>query len=148
MLTVTSSQIVSTRPQVDGRSYVMERHTVSNGTEVAVEYLADAGLDVNTVMTVRAAKIQAELQAREAVELAATAYEIPMTEREFMRRFTVQERIAIRNLAKTDDVVVDFLDILSKSGGVYRGSQSTRDGLDYLVSKSLITTARKAEILA
>lgn len=121
---------------------------MSNGTEVSVEYLADAGLDVTAVMTARAAKIQAELQAREAVELAATAYEIPMTEREFMRRFTVQERIAIRNASKTDDVIVDFLDILSKAGGVYRGSQSTLDGLDYLVSKALITTTRKAEILA
>lgn len=148
MITITASQIVSTKPQVDGRAYVTERHTVSNGTDVSVEYLADVGLDVNAVMAARASRIQAELQAREAVELAATPFEIPMTEREFMRRFTVQERIAIRNLAKTDDVTVDFLDILSKSGGVYRGSQSTRDGLDYLVSKALITTARKAEILA
>lgn len=148
MLTITSSQIVSTRPQADGRSYVTERHAVSNGTEVVVEYLADANLDLDAVMVARTARIQADLQSREAIELAAASYEIPMTEREFMRRFTVQERIAIRSAAATDNVIVDFLDLLAKPGGIYRSSQSTHDGLNYLVSMSLITAARKAEILA
>lgn len=148
MITITSSQIISIKPQIDGRAYITERHDVSNGQPVIVEYLADAGLDINAVMSERASRIQADLQSREAVDLASAAYEIPMTEIEFLRRFTVQERIAIRNAAKTDDVIVDFLDLLSKANGIYRSSQSTIAGLDYLVSKSLITSARKAEILS
>lgn len=148
MISVTSSQIESIRPQIDGSSYVTERHTVSSGPDVVVEYLAAAGLDMNAVMTERAARIQADLQSREAIALAATAYEIPMTEREFMQRFTVPERIAIRNAAKTDDVVVDFLDILSKGGGIYRSAKGTSDGLDYLIAIGVLASARKAEILA
>lgn len=148
---IVNSIIVSSQLQADGRSYVAERHTDQNGKTYDAVYLADSGMDTAAVLAARAANIGATIDAAAAVEAAAQGFEIPLTERQFLGRFTVAERVAIRNAAKTDDVVVDFLDILAKSGGVYRNAplgQTTIDGLNYLVSKGLLTSDRPAVILA
>lgn len=44
-------------PQVDGRRWTYERHAMTDGTEQAFEYLADADLDVESVARDRAAWI-------------------------------------------------------------------------------------------
>lgn len=148
MITVTSSSIISVNPQTDGRSYVTERHITSDGRQIDREYLAAVGLDTNAVMVQRAANIQAELQAKEAVDLAASSYEIPLTSTEFLDRFTTSERIAIRSASKTNSAVEDLLDYLSKTKGILRTSAKATQGLDYLTSLGLIAANRKAEILA
>lgn len=69
---------------------------------------------------------------------------------EFKLLFTAPERVAIK-FARTDDPIVDdFFDLIEdpRLSGVNLGLQSTQDALDYLISKSLIAPARKAEILS
>lgn len=148
MITITSSSIIAVRPQIDGRSYVTERHIASDGRQIDREYLADVGLDTSAVMAQRAANIQAELQAVEAITLAAASYEIPLTATEFLDRFTTSERMAIRSASKTNQVVEDLLDYLSKTSGILRTSAKATQGLDYLTSLGLIAATRKAEILS
>lgn len=67
---------------------------------------------------------------------------------DFLGRFTVTERIGIRNTAKTDAVVEDFMDLLNKAEHVDLASANTIAGLGYLVSIGLITAARRDAILA
>lgn len=151
MITITSSSIVSTATQVDGRSYVIESHIASDGRDIRVEYLADVGLDTNAVLLQRAANIQADLQAKEAVDLAAQNYEIPLTPMQFLERFTLQERIAIRAQRASNPAIDDYLDYLDKVSAIYRNpplGQKTIDGLNYLVSLGLLTADRPAAILA
>lgn len=148
MITIVSSVIISIKPQVDGRSYVTERHAASDGINIDVEYLADSGLNTQAVMQARASNIQAELQAREKVLLESVKFEIPMSATEFMDKLTLSERKAIRNLTKTDENVQDFSDYLAKTRGVYRRSVKLLGALDYLTAVGILTANRKAEIIA
>lgn len=68
---------------------------------------------------------------------------------EFKLLFTPQERVAIKAARTTDAVIDDFLDIVedTRLSHVDLALKSTQDCLSYLVSKSIITMARKAEIL-
>jgi len=65
---------------------------------------------------------------------------------EFLQRFTLEEQTAIE--ASTDIGVKLFLRKLSSVSVVIPDFQDTIDGMNYLVSKGLITEARKAEILS
>jgi hypothetical protein len=148
---IVNSTILSAVPQVDGRISVHEQHTDHNGKTYDVVYLADPDMDINAVLMARAENIGKEIDARAAIEAEAQNFEIPMTERQFLRRFTVAERVAIRNAAETDPVIADFLDFLSKPGGVYRKpplGELTVQGLNYLVSVGLLQASRIPEILA
>lgn len=68
---------------------------------------------------------------------------------EFKLLFTSAERLAIKAARETDPVVDDFFEIVEDPRLTYvdLNLQSTQDGLSYLVSQSLITEQRKAEIL-
>lgn len=65
---------------------------------------------------------------------------------DFMRRFTLGERVAIRG--STDPVVVDFLDLLDKSPNVNLKDALTIQGIQYLEAQGLLTNGRSAQILA
>lgn len=91
---IITSTIIATRPQVDGRAYITERHTDHNGNSYDHEYLADVGLDVDLVMQLRAQNIGARIDAREAAEAEAANYRLPLTKYQFRLRFTEQERAA------------------------------------------------------
>lgn len=148
---IVSSTILSAVPQADGRISVQEQHIDQNGKTYDVVYLADPAMDINAVLDARAVNIGKEIDARAAVEAEAQNYEIPMTERQFLGRFTVAERVAIRQAAATDPVIADFLDFLSKPGGVYRKpplGSNTVAGLNYVVSVGLLQASRIPEILA
>ena len=68
----------------------------------------------------------------------------PISPLEFMRLFTVQERIAIRTAG--DPVLDDFLDMARVAGSVRMDDQMVVQGLDYLVQQNIITSARREEI--
>ena len=68
-----------------------------------------------------------------------------ITKRAFMRRFTQSERIAIRN--SSDDIVIDIHEDLKSAINVSLDLQDTIDSLAYLVSVSILTSDRPAEIL-
>jgi hypothetical protein len=144
---ILTSQIISARPQADGREYITERHTDHNGQIYDVEYLAEIGTDSALVMNLRAANIGATIDAREAAAAEAANYSIPIAPVDWMRRFTMQERIAIRSAAKTDPVVEDILELLAAvKTGVVLTDTDTQMAIGYFAQQGLITMTRAMEI--
>lgn len=70
-----------------------------------------------------------------------------LTVLEFLRRFTAQERVVARTLAKTDPVVEDFLALLSQAQDVQTSDPDTVAGMDYLVQTNVLTAERRDQIL-
>ena len=66
---------------------------------------------------------------------------------DFSQRMQPAERIAIREAGKTDAQVDDFLDLLSLAEQIDLADVNVIGGLALLVSKGLLTEARKTEIL-
>lgn len=68
---------------------------------------------------------------------------------EFKLLFTPAERIAINTARASDAALEDFFSIIDdpRLSVVDLNLQSTKNGLDYLISKGLITTNRKTAIL-
>ena len=66
---------------------------------------------------------------------------------EFFERFTKSERAAIRVLAKSNDDIDDWMDMLKVAGVVDINDANTISGVDALVAAGSITEQRKAEIL-
>lgn len=148
---IINSVIAKTTTQADGRTDVTEAHTDQNGVEYQVNYLAAVGLDLNAVLAERAARLGADIDAREAVTAAAQGYEIPLSTTQFLGLLTLPERVAIRKAAASNDVLADYLDYLAKTRGIYRKAplgQITIDGLNYLESIGLIAAGRAAAILS
>lgn len=65
----------------------------------------------------------------------------------FKLRMTAQERIAIRESAKTDGVVFDFMDLMNSASFIDLSRRDTQDGVNYLESKGLLAKGRSLEIL-
>jgi hypothetical protein len=65
--------------------------------------------------------------------------------------FTVDERLAIRQRAKTDPIIEDFLDILASAGRANDQIDSTnvtlRNGLSYLQSINILSSERYDAII-
>jgi len=70
------------------------------------------------------------------------------TSYQFLNRFTSAERTAIRNAAKSDDTIADFLLLASSAQEIIADDAATVAGMNYLVASSIITEARKLEILS
>lgn len=66
MSIVSSTYQLDTHAQIDGRRYVREFHTDSEGVEHRVEYLADVGTDYQAVANARASAIAESLAEKEA----------------------------------------------------------------------------------
>ena len=69
----------------------------------------------------------------------------PITKLAFLRRFTAEERIAIR--ASLDPVIVDFLSLLDLAQEVVTTDPDTQAGIEYLVAQGLLTLERAELIL-
>ncbi len=67
--------------------------------------------------------------------------------REFLQLFTSTERKAIRNAAKTDDDVADWLALAQVPEPIRLQHPQTLAGLDFLVAKGLLTAARRDAIV-
>ena len=70
------------------------------------------------------------------------------TSYEFLRRFTVDERAAIRTASASDGAVTDMLMFLQTATEVVADDLTTSVGMDYLVHLGIITEARKNELLS
>lgn len=81
--------------QADGRQTVVETHLLSDGRDFQFEYLSDGKFDINTVMSLRAERINTSLAAREAEAQEAANGEIPLTKYEFRQRFSKEEKEAL-----------------------------------------------------
>lgn len=71
---------------------------------------------------------------------------VPITKLTFLRRFTAEERIAIR--ASTDPIIVDFLQLLDMASEVRVDDPDTVAALNYFEAQELLAAGRAAEILA
>lgn len=131
-------------PHQDGRTPVVETHELEDGRVFKYEYLRSAGVNSDYVLEERKAHIEEELLARATARSIVTGSEVPYTKHEFLSRFTASERIAIRNRAKTDDIVMDFMEMLNASGGVYM--TLGRQGVAYLQAIGILTAERAAQI--
>jgi len=70
------------------------------------------------------------------------------TSYEFLNRFTAEERATIREAAVLDGGVADFLMLAQAAQDIVSDDPVTIGGMDYLVSLTIITPARRAEILS
>lgn len=70
-----------------------------------------------------------------------------LTKLEFLRRFTQTERIAIREFAKTDVLIDDFMQLLDIAEFIDPSDQDTNNALQYLAYKSIINPNRINEVL-
>jgi hypothetical protein len=69
-----------------------------------------------------------------------------LTQLDFLRRFSAQERISIR--ASDDPVVMDFLHLLSMAKWIRLDDADTLGGLAYLEHVGLLASGRAEAILA
>ena len=69
---------------------------------------------------------------------------------QFKTLFTVQERVSIRELRVTDPLVDEFMDIVDdvRCTLILLNAQGTRDGLNYLVLKGVLSVDRVDEIIS
>ncbi|HEU0074003.1 MAG TPA: hypothetical protein VFS30_08320 [Dehalococcoidia bacterium] len=68
--------------------------------------------------------------------------------RDFLERFTLAERIAIRAAAREDPLIEDWLDILRTSRVVYADDLEITGGIAALVDADLVSQARADAILS
>lgn len=71
---------------------------------------------------------------------------VTITPLQFQRRFTVEERIAIR--ASSDPLVIDWLELSKIAQGITLGDPDVIAGAAYLEQQGLIGPGRAAQILA
>lgn len=64
-MTITSSQIIEDSPQADGRRWIAEEHTDSIGKKHRVNYMAELGADILTIMAGRIAGMNESLVEQE-----------------------------------------------------------------------------------
>jgi hypothetical protein len=72
---------------------------------------------------------------------------LPITRLAFLNRFTTAERIAVRDAAKTNPVVEDFMDMISLAGFIDLGRTDTQLGVGYLAQQGYLTAERAQAIL-
>jgi len=77
----------------------------------------------------------------------AADYGAKISVRDFLRRFTLSERIAIREARQTDMIIEDFMSLMEAEGTVRSSHPDTVAGMGYLVQQGLITQERAEEIL-
>lgn len=71
---------------------------------------------------------------------------ISLTQLEFLRRFSAEERIAIRS--SDNPIIVDFLHLLNLAQEIKTDDPDTIAGVNYLETLNLIAEGRAAVILA
>lgn len=70
-----------------------------------------------------------------------------MTKLEFLRRFTQDERVAIRTLAKTNVVLEDYMAMIDLAQEIDTSDPDTQAGVQMLETVGLIAAGRANEVL-
>lgn len=73
--------------------------------------------------------------------------QIEWTKVEFLRRFTAAERIAVREVAKTNPLIDDFMQLMSEAPSIRNDDPDVIAGLGYLEMLTVLAAGRAAEIL-
>lgn len=81
------------------------------------------------------------------VEPEAPAPTLTWPRLDFLRRFNMGERIAIRAARASDPILDDFFSLLEQAENVVSTDPDTIAGMGYLVQQGHITAARRDQIL-
>jgi hypothetical protein len=65
----------------------------------------------------------------------------------FKELFAIEERIAMRQFAKTDPIAEDWLDLINAASIVEANDPRLKAGLDYMLAKGVLSTERVNAIL-
>jgi hypothetical protein len=147
--------------QADGRRYVSEVHTDSNGRTYAYEWLGDQ--DAAIVVQARAEALSADLAKKAAAEAVVLGTKAPLTHLEFRRLFTQDELEAVDELnatfeSRAFDADPDVSNMLKRkvrtaiktyetSSYVNLTDPATARGLGLYVMLGILTSQRMGEIL-
>lgn len=99
---------------------VTERHTDHNGRTYDVAYQCEAETDPQLVMSLRAQRLGAEIDARERAEAEANNFVLPVSKVAWRRRFTTTEQDAIDAFNEGGYLTHPALDEATK-GAIRRG---------------------------
>ena len=144
---IISSSIISHAVQGNGRTRVKERHTDHLGVAHEHEYDAVVGLDINFIMEQRAINMGAAIDKREAELAEASNFELPISQVDYARRFTAQERRNIYVAKRTNEHVEDFWNmLLLAKNGVHLSAPEVMAGLVLFEQAGLIGEGRAAII--
>lgn len=70
-----------------------------------------------------------------------------LTRLQFLEKFTIQERIAIREAAKTNPIVFDILELLNLATDIDLDNPTCIQSIQYFYSVGLLSSQRVTEIL-
>jgi len=143
---IISSEIIRQTLQLDGRFDVTERHTYDDGTTQDISYLATADLNLQFIATQRAANINAELDRRNREELEALNFEVPIPVRKFLDLVPQADRLALRQLAKTNVAMEDAMAYLNAGQVVFKSRATS--WLNVLVASGVMQQSVVDTILA
>lgn len=71
---------------------------------------------------------------------------VPLSQLEFLRKFTAEERISVRS--SIDPMVIDFLHLLNLAQNIRLDDPDTIAGINYCESIGLLAEGRAAQILS
>jgi hypothetical protein len=144
---ITSTYTLDDQPQADGRCYVHEIHTDHRGRIYTAEYLAPAEWDYEHTLATRAANIGAEIDRREAAELEAANFQLPVSKWDFLQRLTPTEVVACLALRDTDPQARYALYVLENVPDITLGNPVVAELLTYFESQGCFAPGRVQEIL-
>lgn len=117
----------------------------SDGTEV-YRYQSDAPIEwTGMEFADYDHTAQVEINADGSIEGTVTGR--VMTKLEFLRRFTQEERVAIRTVAKSNPVLEDYMAMIDLAQDIDTSDPDTQAGVRMLESVGLIGAGRAQEIL-
>lgn len=144
---IVSSALLTDTLQADGSRSVLERHTDHHGKTYEVQYFCAPGLDPQTVLTSRARAMGAEIDAREAAEAEANNFEVPLTRKQFLDRFSAAEYAGIKAAVEINATLDFYWQKLMVAESVYLTNAETVAGVNLLEQAGLIAAGRAAQIL-
>lgn len=141
---IVFSEIVSQTNQQGGTIAVVESHRDHRGRIYPHSYTAAAGLDIYDVLAKRAIYFGASIDEQEAAELEANNFEMPLSQIEFLIRFTDEERAATHEKRRTDAQVEDAWGfVMAAVNGIHLNNPLTIKLLMVLEAKQIITAERR-----
>lgn len=154
---IVNSTHTESNAQADGRVLVTERHVFADGRMQTFTYLAGVDMDPALVMSLRAARLESEDDARELAQAEALRGKLLLTHLDFRRRFTLAERRAIDRLRATfesggwtdeqKDCIRTLFADMDAAMGIDLVDVDTIAGVQFFAVLGLITADRAVEIL-
>lgn len=144
--TVIGTEVFPAYPQADGRSYVTEKHSLSDGKTIETIYLADQGLDIYAVAYERASMINSKMAAEQAAIDTASSFDPPISVAEFIDMLPIEISVGLMQARKTDPSVDLAITRLMVGEWVYK--HKLQEWLGKLVTAQSMTQETADAIIA